>query len=284
MHPVSNTDHASHAAPSPAAGSGAASPSSPAAFSAALNQEGTHSSAQGQAPAHGAAQSAPGAAPAGASTASNGHVQSGASLLGHGEFSYDQPHKLTPEAISGAHNQLQSNGYKFAGWHGTSQTAAASMVNGDIRGSKFTTPGEQHWSGLYTGNDVKTAAGYAMPANVKPEKPDSALARMYVKGDAVQHVSSESGNINDIKPEKLPPDVRNGTGKYVLSGPENTGGPHESVIGNGMLGGGNTVAIPSLHGANYTPDMQQPAVVPHGGEAQSVGPNLFDRTGGLAGA
>ena len=105
---------------------------------------------------------------------------------------------------------------------------------------------------------------------------------MYVKDGSAQHVFATGGDINHIGQANLPADVRNGTGNYMLSGPESEGGPHEAVISNGLLGGGNTVAIPSLHGTSN--NMMEPMLTPHPGEAQSVGPDLFNRNGNLAGS
>lgn len=290
MRSVSHASHTSPATPPSTQGTpGGTSTSSSSHndFQTIMNSNGANSSPQNHAPGQGAGQHASNSEPAGGPTGGGptgggAGIQNGASLLGQGLFSYSQPGKTTPETISGAHAQLQSNGYLFAGWHGTSKPAAESMVNGNIQGSKF--DGDQKlWGGLYTGHDVGTANGYTGPKEDFSNKSyEAALLRMYVKDDSTQHVFATGGDINHIGQANLPADVKNGTGNYVLSGPESEGGPHEAVISNGLLGGGNTVAIPSLHGTSN--NLTQPMLTPHPGEMQSVGPNLLDRSGGLAGS
>ena len=250
-------------------------------FGTIMNNNGANSSPPSHPPGQGVGQHASGTMSADGPTGGATGIQNGASLLGEGPFSYSQHGKTTPERISGAHAQLQSNGYLFAGWHGTSKPAAESMVNGDIQGSKF--DGDQKlWSGLYTGHDVSTANGYTGPKEDFSNKSyEAALLRMYVKDGSTQHVFATGGDINHIEQANLPADVKNGTGSYVLSGPESEGGPHETVISNGLLGGGNTVAVPSLHGTSN--NLSMPTLTPHPGEVQSVDPNIFNRNTDLAG-
>ena len=286
MRSVSHANHTSPVTSSPPMGgtSGGTSTSSSSHndFETALNNNRANSPPHSQAPGQNAGQHAPSSTPTSGSTGGTASIQNGASLLGEGTFSYGQPGKTSPETISGAHAQLQSNGYLFAGWHGTSKPAAESMVNGNIQGSKF--DGDQKlWSGLYAGHDVDTANRYTVPNDPFDKSHEAALLRMYVKDGSTQHVFATGDDMNYIRQANLPADVKNGTGNYVLSGPESKDGPHEAVISNGLLGGGNTVAIPSLHGTSYDPKAMQSTLAPHAGEAQSVGPNLLDRNGGLAG-
>lgn len=286
MRSVSHASHASPATPPSTGGTpggNSTSSSSHNDFQTIMNNNGTNSSPQTHAPSQHAGQHAPDSTPAGGPTGGAAGIQNGASLLGEGSFSYSQHGKTTPQTISGAHAQLQSNGYLFAGWHGTSKPAAESVVNGNIQGSKF--DGDQKlWSGLYTGHDVDTANRYTVPNDPFDKSHEAALLRMYVKDGSTQHVFATGDDINHIGQANLPADVKNGTGNYVLSGPESKDGPHEAVISNGLLGGGNTVAIPSLHGTSYDPKAMQSTLAPHPGESQSVGPNLLDRSGDFAGS
>lgn len=284
MRSVSHASHTSPAAPPPTEGTpGGTSTSSSSHndFETVLNNNQANSSPQNQALGQDTGQHTPGSTPTGRLTGGAAGIQNGASLLGEGTFSHGQPGKMTPETISGAHAQLQSNGYLFAGWHGTSKPAAESMVNGNIQGTKY--DGDQKlWSGLYTGHNINFANRYTVPKDPFDKSHEAALLRVYVKDGSTQHVFATGNDIKQIEQANLPADVKNGTGNYVLSGPEEVGGLHEAVISSGLLSGGNTVAIPSLHGTSYDPKMMQPTLTPHTGEAQSIGPNLLNRNRDLA--
>lgn len=177
-------------------------------------------------------------------TGDNNLVRSGADALGMPSFSYagGSPSLASVEA---AHTSLVAAGYRFVGWHATGRPGAEGMVNGDLRPTSGLP--DAIWNGLYAGHTHDVSLGYAVPGDGIGKGFEPKMLRLYTRDDAIDHIGIDKDDINRLTDTELPTEVRDGSGRYILSGGDGTGGI-ESVISPALLREGNSVAIPSgLH-------------------------------------
>jgi len=195
-------------------------------------------------------------------------MKSGAEALGVDRFDYQTTASLrTPSTIEATHRKLVAAGYLFAGWHGTSLAVCEKLINGEkIKPTEFS-GSKRIWSGFYVFNDASRSIGYC--------EAKSGVLRAYVKDAEVRDIIAASGDINHILlAQDLIKDIKDGTGKYILSGPDVEDEPgHEMVLSVDLLD--SVILLPSLHNVRY--EFLQAALDASTDEATTADPDITKR-------
>lgn len=152
---------------------------------------------------------------------------------------------LRSTKMSFVHRKLEASGYIFVGWHGSKLEACTNLINGDgVRPSRFDKPEQKIWEGFYVFDHAERTVGYTEDRNSK-------IIRAYVKLGEVRHMLADDKDINKVLEGIVPAEVSDGSGSYVISGPDGTGEiGHEMVISKALLP--HTVFLPSLHQVDWS--------------------------------